>query len=120
MLVKGERIVVHGVYNTLSTVFTAFMPSVKKHWVFFAMSVVSMTGAILFGASFLFYTRNIVNKITSDSADISDIWRFFTTLVLLCIGTNICYRIFDANTELLEKKGEYADLWAHQIGGYLE
>lgn len=90
--------------NTLSTVLTAFMPSVKKHWVALAASVVSMIGAVLFGASFPFYTRSIINEITSDSADISDIWRFFTTLVLLYAGVNICYRIFDLTSTLFQSR----------------
>lgn len=81
--------------QAIASVFQAYKPTILNHWVLLAVSVIFMVAAVLFGASFPFYTRQLVHEFTSDTPDISQMWLIFKTLIWMYIGVNICYRIFD-------------------------
>src|SRR3989344_1813962 len=81
--------------EAIAPVFQAFRPAIKKHWVLLVVSVFFMVGAVLFGASFPFYTRKLVDEFTSDAPQASQMWLIFRTLIWMYIGVNVCYRIFD-------------------------
>lgn len=90
--------------KAITSVFRAFGPSIKKHWVLFGASILCMAAAVLFGAAFPFYTRNLVNEFTSTTPNISHVWLIFRTLILMYIGVNICYRLFDISITLFQAR----------------
>lgn len=88
----------------LLSILRAFSPSIKKYWGSLAIATICMTGAILFGAVFPFYTRDLVNEFTKDIPDVSQAWAIFRALILLYIGVNICYRVFDVAFTLFQAR----------------
>lgn len=88
----------------LISVWQAFKPSIKKHRVLLAVTIIFMTGAVLLGAALPFYTRNLVNVFTKANPDVSHVWLIFQTLVWLYVGINICYRIFDVALTMFQAR----------------
>lgn len=90
--------------QAVTSVFRAFKPSLKKHWVLFGASILLMIGAVLFGATFPYYTRLLVNEFTKDTHDAGQAWLIFQTLIWMYVGVNICYRLFDISITLFQAK----------------
>lgn len=89
---------------TISSVYKAFKPSIAKHWVLLVVSVFFMIGAVLTGALLPFYTRRLVNEFTNTSPDISNMWQIFYALIVVYIGINICYRVFDLSLTIFQAR----------------
>ena len=90
--------------QAVTSVFKAFTPSIRKHWVLFGASILLMIGAVLFGAAFPFYTRMLVNEFAKNTHDASRAWLIFQTLIWMYVGVNICYRLFDITITLFQAK----------------
>jgi ATP-binding cassette subfamily B protein len=90
--------------NAIVSVFKAFAPSIKKYWILFGVSILGISGAVLLGTAFPFYTRNIVNEFASATPNVSRVWGIFGTLIWLYIAVNVCYRLFDIAVALFQAK----------------
>src|SRR3989344_5709299 len=88
--------------QSVTSVFQAFKPSIKKYWVLLGVTAIFMSGGVLFGAVFPFTTRMLVNEFTGGNPNVSHVWRIFQTLIWLFVGSNICYRVFDISFSLLQ------------------
>ncbi|MEO6077611.1 MAG: ABC transporter ATP-binding protein [Candidatus Andersenbacteria bacterium] len=90
--------------NAIVSVFKAFAPSIKKYWILFGVSILGISGAVLLGTAFPFYTRDIVNEFASATPNVPRVWAIFGTLIWLYIAVNACYRLFDFAVALFQAK----------------
>ncbi len=90
--------------NSLSSVYKAFKPSISNHWVLLVLSLIFMIGAVLFGASFPFFTRKLIDEFTGDVPNPDIMWSVFYMMAWMYVGVNVCYRIFDITLTLFQAR----------------
>lgn len=85
-----------------SDIVKAYFPSLKKYWISWLTTLVALTVAVSLQAVSPYYLRGIVNTFTSDAPDALLAKTLFLKMVLVVIGINIAYRLFDIGITLHE------------------
>lgn len=82
----------------------AFWPTLRKHWVSWVIAFVALTIGVSLQAVSPYYLRGIVDTFTSSTPDIPLAKILFFKTVLVFIGMNVAYRIFDFGITLHESR----------------
>lgn len=80
----------------------AYWPSLKKYWVSWGITLVTLSVAVSLQAVSPYYLRGIVDTFTSDTPNITLAKMLFFRMVLVVVGINIAYRVFDVAIALHE------------------
>ncbi len=82
----------------------AFWPTLRKYWMSWSITLIAMIIAVSLQAVSPYYLRGIVDTFTSSSPDIALAKLLFFKMVMVLIGINITWRIFDLAIVLHESR----------------